>query len=452
MRGKAILWLGSLLLIAFVAFSGFYGLGAVPLAAGLTLLTAYSTYLALAGANRPGLLRPKEVPVPRLPASDLPFVSLIVPAKDEERVIEATIRSLLQLDYYGPAGPHFEIIAVDDGWTDATYRILAGLAEGTDLLTVLHRPPGGGYGKSAVLNEALPLARGDLICVFDADARVEADFLLRAVPRLLAPGVGAVQAQKRIFNTKGLASLDRLTWHEAQRPAFYLPLLQDVEMLMDTACQIARGQAQGAVDLRGNGMLVKREALLSVGGWNEHTLTDDLDLTTRLQAAGWHVAFCAEAVVWEEGVISWGALFRQRRRWIEGCIRRYLDYSGDLLRAPMPLAFRVDALVFAAEFVLPLWLFFGLAVWAVCGVLGIPYDPAVSYAIALGNVAVMLPFVLVVVWRQVPSRPLSYLVVVLAVSAYLVNWLPVIVWTDLRLAALRPQREWSKTEHVGETV
>ena len=448
MRGKTVLWLGNLLLILMVTLNGHYAYDLTPLWLGIVLLGAYSSFLAVAGGRRSDRNTTGENLHSNLPAEQ-PFVTLLVPAKNEARVVARAMRELADLEYATSEGPQFEVIAVDDGSEDDTYGELVRLAERIPNLRAVRRDRGALPGKSAVLNDALPLARGAVIGVFDADARVAPDFLWRTLPLLLQEGVGAVQAQKRISNARPLGLLSGLPLRQALRWVFHLPLLQDIEMLMDTACQTARSKGRGAVDLRGNGLLVKRSVLLSVGGWNNETLTDDLDLATRLQVAGSRVVFAPEATVGEEGVRTWPALFHQRRRWVEGSIRRYLDYGGDLVRADIPLASKADALIFVAEFALPMWLFFSLAVWLVSQAFGLYYDPVVSYAIAFGHLAITLPFILTVTWRHVTRHPLLYPLVVLALSVYLLHWLPVIIWTVLRLVVLRPQRRWAKTEHVG---
>lgn len=450
MHGKGALWLGNLLLIAFVALNGLFAVTIAPLLVGLLCLAGYSAFMAVSAGWRRVFVSPQDVPVPALPIEERPFVSLFVPAKNEQNVIGGTLNCLLSLEYQGPAGPHFEIIAIDDGSTDGTYAVISELAARESRIRVLRRSPTARPGKSAALNDALPLARGEVIAVFDADARVAPDFLYRSIPRLLRPHVGAVQAQKRISNVRPFAADFPRGLREIWHRSFFLPLLQDVEMLMDTASQIARGRGRGAVELRGNGMLVKRQALREVGGWNNETLTDDLDLGTRLHAAGWETDFCPEAVVWEQGVLTWQALYRQRRRWVEGAIRRYLEHGMAVARANLPLSVKADSLVFMAEFILPMWLFFGVVVWAIAALLDVPYAPYVILAIAFGNASVTLPFILVVAYRHVTRHPVAYPLVVLAVATYLLHWLPVIVWTVLRLVVLRPQRHWVKTEHVGE--
>ena len=183
-------------------------------------------------------------------------------------------------------------------------------------------------------------AKGEAILVFDADATVEPDFLSKLVPDLEPKDVGAVQARKVIRN-KNQNILTRC---------------QNNEMTMDTHLQVGRDAVKGAVELRGNGELIKREALEDIGGWNNYTITDDLDMSTRLHIKGWDVRFCADTIVYEEGIIYLLPLFRQRRRWLEGTIRRYLEYFWDILTSKkMSMRVRIDMIAYISEFIMPAW-------------------------------------------------------------------------------------------------
>ena len=98
------------------------------------------------------------------------------------------------------------------------------------------------------------------------------------------------------------------------------------------------------------------EALEDIGGWNNYTITDDLDMSTRLHIKGWDIRFCLDAVVYEEGIIYLFPLFKQRRRWLEGTIRRYLELVGAAFRSKdISLRARVDMMVYISEFIMPLW-------------------------------------------------------------------------------------------------
>ena len=222
-----------------------------------------------------------------------PFVTVMIPAHNEESVITNTVENVLQIDY-----PNFEVIVIDDRSSDNTANIIGELANKYENVIAFIRDKNAFPGKSAVLNDAFKVAKGDAILVFDADATVEPDFLNKLIPQLEPSDVGAVQARKIIRN-KDVNLLTRC---------------QNNEYTMDTHLQVGRDAVKGAVELRGNGELIKREALIDIGGWNNYTITDDLDMSTRLHIKGWDVRFCPEACVYEEGIVYVLPLFRQRRR------------------------------------------------------------------------------------------------------------------------------------------
>ena len=264
-----------------------------------------------------------------------PFVSIMIPAHNEETVIAQTVENVAKLDYES-----FEIIVIDDRSTDSTASVIKDLENKYDNVFALIRPKEAFPGKSAVLNDALKYAKGEAILVFDADARVESDFLSKLIPNLEPKDVGAVQARKVIRN----------------KDENLLTRCQNNEMTLDTHFQIGRDSVKGAVELRGNGELIKREAIDDIGGWNNNTITDDLDMSTRLHIKGWDVRFCKDAIVYEEGIIYLLPLYRQRRRWLEGTIRRYLEYAGDILTSKdMPLRVSLDLVAYISQFIMPAW-------------------------------------------------------------------------------------------------
>ena len=264
-----------------------------------------------------------------------PFVTIMIPAHNEEHVIEHTVNNILAIDY-----PSFEIIVIDDRSSDNTANVVRVLADKYENVVALIREQDAFPGKSAVLNDAFTIAKGEAVLVFDADATVEPDFLNKLIPQLEPADVGAVQARKIIRN----------------KDYNFLTRCQNNEYTMDTFLQEGRDMVKGAVELRGNGELIKRAALEDIGGWNNYTITDDLDMSTRLHIKGWDVRFCPDACVYEEGIIYVYPLFRQRRRWLEGTIRRYLEYFGEaLVSRKMSLRARLDMTVYITQFIMPLW-------------------------------------------------------------------------------------------------
>lgn len=282
----------------------------------------YGALLILVGAFA------RARPIPRARPST-PMVSIVVPAKNEEAVIEATVRSLCAIDYGEDGQRGYEVIVVDDRSTDRTPAILERLA-GELPLTIVSTPEGS-VGKAAALNLGIARARADIIAVFDADARVAPDFLEQTVPSLAEPGVGGVQSRRMLYN----ASENGLT------------RIQDDEYrVFQRSLQRARRVLGGMVCFSGNGLLLRREALDDVGGWNEDALTEDIDLSVRFTLAGWEIRYCDDAVVWEEAVADLRALIRQRTRWFEGAIRCLGDHLPAILLGRGTLFKRVDMLFF----------------------------------------------------------------------------------------------------------
>jgi 1,2-diacylglycerol 3-beta-glucosyltransferase len=268
-------------------------------------------------------------------ARDLPWVTIVVPARDEAAVLGRLLSDLGRQRYHAGEEARYEVVVVDDGSVDGTAAIARAAG-----MTVLQRPSDAlPQTKGAALAHALPSVRGEVIAVLDADARVAPDLLERAMRawRETDPAAASVQAQRRPYNERG-------SW---------LAGAQADEQLMDLASQCGRWATDGTAELRGNGMFVRREALERVGGWSPAALTEDLELSTRLVAAGEHVAMTPAAVVGEEAVGTLGALWRQRLRWAEGSLRRLMEHGPGLLSGRLPLGRKLDFVAFIGEFVVP---------------------------------------------------------------------------------------------------
>lgn len=323
-----ILGLGGFLYVFQNYFNTLWGL--VFLCVGMVI---YAFYMHLATLHK----RRKLLKNPQIVNKDYkPFISIMVPAHNEESVIVQTVLNILQIDY-----DNFEVIVIDDRSEDNTASVIKNLENQYEKVISLVRSKDAFPGKSAVLNEALKIAKGQAILVFDADARVEPDFISKLVPHLEPEDVGAVQARKIISN----------------KDYNFLTRCQNNEYTLDANFQVGRDAVKGAVELRGNGELIKRTALEDINGWNEETITDDLDMSTQLHTKGWDVRFCPEAIVKEEGIIYLFPLYRQRRRWLEGSIRRYLEHFGEaFLSKEISLRARLDMTAYISEFIMPIWL------------------------------------------------------------------------------------------------
>lgn len=391
----------------------------------LIFMSIYTAYMQIAFKHR--VRKQRKHPIEKN-YDYKPYVSILIPAHNEAEVIEKTIENISKMDY-----PKFEIIVIDDRSTDNTAAVLEEICTKYQNLKYFSRTQEAFPGKSAVLNDAMKIAKGDAILVFDADARVKPDFLKELIPALEPEQVGAVQARKVIIN----------------REQNFLTRCQDNEMAVDTHFQVGRDSVKGAVELRGNGELLKRTALEDVNGWNIYTITDDLDLSTRMQIKGWDVRFCPEVCVYEEGVPSYIPLVKQRRRWIEGSIRRYLEHFSDVLTSKdMSLRVSLDMTAYITEFILPVWMVSEIAFQSYRFIKDDPNWILSSMALS----TLMCGFFIVALFyslrKYVKLKPLDNLAQSVATSLYMiVLWFPIAIFIIFKIIFMKNNMDWGKTQH-----
>ncbi len=358
-----------------------------------------------------------------------PFVSILIPAHNEEAVITDTVKNILELDY-----SKFEIIIIDDRSNDNTAQAIKDIEKTyPDRIKAIIRDQDAFPGKSAVLNEAAEISTGEVICIFDADARIKPDFLKALLPYLAPSDVGAVQARKVIAN----------------KDHNILARCQNNEYTLDSHFQLSRDSIKGAVELRGNGQLIKLEALKDVGGWNIHTITDDLDLSTKFHLNSWDVRYCTASEVHEEGIINILPLLRQRRRWVEGSIRRYLDYFFDILFSQkISLRASFDMCAYVFEFVLPVWLFSEWFIQSFKFLRGHEHHVWSSLSVAVG---VGIFFVAGLMYSLRKYDKLSYWQCFkqsIETGIYMMCiWLPVVTFIVLKIIFAKRTMDWGKTDH-----
>jgi 1,2-diacylglycerol 3-beta-glucosyltransferase len=376
--------------------------------------------------------KPKPVLPPLADESreDWPYVSLLVAAKNEEAVIARLVESICNLDY--PID-RYELWAIDDRSSDGTPMVLEQLTKQYPQLKVFRTDANASGGKSGALNQVLPLTRGEFVGIFDADATVTPDLLRHVLPVFDREQVGAVQVRKAIAN----AAVN--VWTRGQ----------EAEMALDSFFQQQRTAIGGIGELRGNGQFMRRTALERCGGWNEETITDDLDLTVRLHLDRWDIEFLAFPAVSEEGVTNAGALWHQRNRWAEGGYQRYLDYWRLILRNRMGTGKTWDLFGFwVSQYLLP--------------TVALP-DCLMSVALRRMPIASPLTFMTLTLsvvgmfvglrrTRQETKFQVKRVFVTflqtLRGTVYMLHWL--LVGTVTARIAVRPKRlKWVKTVHQG---
>ena len=239
-----------------------------------------------------------------------PLVTVLLPCFNESEQIHETLAALAEIDY-----PNYEIIAINDGSKDDTLERLEQIAEHMPMLRIANLVQN--QGKSTALNVGLQMARGELIVCIDGDALIDPHAVTWFVSRFLAdPGLGGATGNPRIRNRSTL--LGKLQVGEFSSIVGMIKRTQTVFGSLFTVSGVI--------------CAFRRDAVVAVGMWDPAAMTDDVDLTLRLQVAGWRVTFEPHALCWILMPEKLRGLWRQRVRWAEGGAQAVLSVSQAVVR------------------------------------------------------------------------------------------------------------------------
>jgi len=249
-----------------------------------------------------------------------PFVTIQLPIYNEKYVVERLLESATRLDY---PKDRFEIQILDDS-TDETTFILSSLIEKYTAsginITFIHRADRKGF-KAGALNEGLKRAKGEFIAVFDADFIIPSEFLQRTIPYFLEDNIAAVQTRWGHLNRE----YSILTQGQA------LALDQHFLFEQDIKCQNGF-----FINFNGTGGIWRRSAIDEVGGWHDDTLTEDLDLSYRVQLKNYKIMFLPDLVCPAELPVDINGLKNQQFRWTKGGIEVCKKILPKVLKSQLP--------------------------------------------------------------------------------------------------------------------
>ncbi|MFJ7078208.1 bifunctional polysaccharide deacetylase/glycosyltransferase family 2 protein [Streptomyces sp. NPDC098781] len=221
-------------------------------------------------------------------------VSVLVPAYNEAKCIENTVRSLMRSEH------PVEVIVIDDGSSDGTARIVEDLAlPNVRVVRQLNA------GKPAALNRGVANARYDLIVMMDGDTVFEPATVHELVQPFADPRVGAVAGNAKVGNKDTLIG----AWQHIE---YVMGFNLDRRMYDVLQCMPTIPGAVGAF---------RRSALERVGGMSDDTLAEDTDITMAIHRDGWRVVYAEKARAWTEAPESVQQLWSQRYRWSYGTMQ-----------------------------------------------------------------------------------------------------------------------------------
>lgn len=264
------------------------------------------------------------------PLVDHPMVTVQLPVFNEPFVVERLIDAACQLEW---PTERLEIQVLDDS-TDATTALAEAAAARWRArglaIHVLRRDSRTGF-KAGALQHGMQHTHGDLLAIFDADFVPPPSFLADTVPHLLAdPRVGMVQARWSHLN----ATTSLLTRLSA--------ILLDGHFVLE---HTARHRSGRFFNFNGTAGIWKRACIMEAGGWQHHTITEDLDLSYRAQLAGWRFVYLKEVLAPAELPATMDAFKTQQRRWALGTTQTARKLLLPILTSPLPLRIKLEATV-----------------------------------------------------------------------------------------------------------
>ncbi|WP_067628062.1 glycosyltransferase family 2 protein, partial [Enterococcus pseudoavium] len=239
------------------------------------------------------------------PLSSYPLITIVVPAHNEELVIQDTVTAILKMNY---PRDKMEILVFADNCEDATYDRVHTLFQrpeynGYYLTKVIDRKGTG--GKAGVLNDSLKIAHGEYLCVYDADAMPEQNALYFLVEKVLEDperyaavfGRNKTRNYKRNFLTR----------------CINLEIITSQRIIHTGLWQLFKiGQ------IPGTNFIIQTELIREMGGWDDGALTEDTALSFRIMKIGKLVALASKAEAFQQEPETLSVYYRQRKRWAKG--------------------------------------------------------------------------------------------------------------------------------------
>lgn len=243
------------------------------------------------------------------PLSEYPAVSILVPMCNEGDRTRETVEQLSRVAY-----PDFEIVVVNDGSTDRTGAILDQLLPEFKRLRVVHHAQN--QGKAVALNTAATVAKNEILVCIDGDALLHEHAVTWFVWHFLnGPRLGGVTGNPRVRNRSTLLGKIQVGEYSS-----IIGLIKRAQRVYGRVYTVS-----GVV------CAFRRRALHEVGYWDPEMLTEDIDISWKLQIQHWDIRYEPRAVCWILMPETLRGLWRQRLRWATGGVQVMVRHSKELL-------------------------------------------------------------------------------------------------------------------------
>jgi len=263
-----------------------------------------------------------------------PEVSVIVPAYNEEVGIIKTIDSICCSDYN-----NLEIIVINDGSQDKTDELVADYINkrcfnknGKDIAIKYHYQENS--GKAHALNKGLELASGEIIITVDADSIVQKDAINNFVKYFADPEIMCVAGNVIVGNTKKI-----------------LGKVQNIEYLLGFYFKRGDSLLDSIYIVGGAAAAYRKSVFKQLGNFDPAMITEDMEMSLRIQEAGLKVRYAQDAAIVTEGPSEIKGLIKQRLRWKYGRFQSFWKFRHMFFNPGKPFS------RYLTMFILPMTLF-----------------------------------------------------------------------------------------------
>lgn len=355
--------------------------------------------------------RERNIKREKIVLDEYPLVSVLVPAFNEELSIKSTLEGIFNSEY-----PNLEVIVIDDGSKDKTPEILQELSKEHPSLRVLILKKNS--GKPIALRSGLLAANGTIICTIDGDAYLDKYAISWLASHFIGPEntrVGAVTGNPRVRNRTTLLAKIQVGEYSS-----IIGMIKRTQRLIGKVLTVS-------------GVIVafNRNAILDVGLWDIDMITDDINITWKLERNFWDIRYEPNALCWILVPETLRGLWRQRVRWAQGggeVIRRHRDIWLDYRQRRLWPVF--------LEYVLSVIWSYAFGVFFFASILHLFLPEYIPYVPILpmwrGSVIVILALIQFTIALIIDRRYEDKMLV----SLFWVIWYPFIYWIFIALTTM----------------
>jgi cellulose synthase/poly-beta-1,6-N-acetylglucosamine synthase-like glycosyltransferase len=246
---------------------------------------------------------------------EFPFLSILIPAHNEEKVIEKTVLSILKLDY--PIDK-MELIVINDNSNDKTGEILERIKlnrKDRNIIIITTNKETGGKGKSNALNIGYKQSKGEFIVIYDADNTPEGMSLKHLVYTIMQ-------------NKNYAAVIGKFRTRNKERNL--LTKFINIEGLsFQWMTQGGRWELFNLCTIPGTNFIIRRTILEDIGGWDVNAIAEDTEISIRIYRMRYKICFMPLAVTWEQEPENLRIWLKQRLRWVKGNIYVLIKYMSN---------------------------------------------------------------------------------------------------------------------------